>query len=72
MQTQKSATQRRGREQERSAIRRVPDGTFRPDVRESGDPCRESERPALVMLLAPVLGLGIWVAILFLLVGWML
>lgn len=33
---------------------------------------RNEDRPALVMVLAPLLGLAIWTAIAFLLIGWLL
>jgi hypothetical protein len=56
---------------ESGRIRRVPPGTFRagpPGARDPDDR-RETERPALVMVLAPLLGICIWGAILFLLLA---
>ena len=61
------------RESDRSTheIRRVPPGTFRPGPHGAPRPDerREPERPALVMILAPLLGLSVWAAILFLLLA---
>ena len=60
--------QRRGE----GEIRRVPPGTFRaePPGASRPHPDRDaSDRPALVMVLAPVLGLSVWGAILYLLLA---
>ncbi len=53
-------------------IRRVPPGTFRagpPGLRSPEPDRRQTERPALAMVLAPLLGLCVWGAILFLLLA---
>lgn len=45
-------------------IIRVPPGTFPLDRQETRPEGRAEGRPAAVMLLAPILGLGIWAVIL--------
>lgn len=52
-------------------IRRVPPGTFRASPPGARDPDerREPERPALAMVLAPLLGICVWGAILFLILA---
>ena len=57
----------------KAEIRRVPPGTFRAGAsdlsRGPGNDRRRSDSPALVVVLAPFLGLGIWGAILYLLLS---
>ena len=59
----------RRRDRPQGKVRRVPPGTFRAEAPRPRPDRRQAESPALVMVLAPVLGLGIWGAILYLLLS---
>jgi hypothetical protein len=68
-------TQRKtgARRKAETKVRRVAPGTFKPDAprppETPHEDRRERDTPALVMVLAPLLGAGIWAAMLFLMLG---
>ena len=65
----RNASANRRKDRPQGKVRRVPPGTFRAEPPGLRPDRRQAESPAPVMVLAPLLGLGIWGAILYLLLS---